>query len=98
MVEQMSAAAESLQEQAQHLLDAVAVFKLPHNAQQEARQVIHASRVSAAKATPPAPKKAIHLVHNKAAAARTEPSLASAGSKPASKSKLPSDDGDWDEF
>ncbi|MES2072403.1 MAG: methyl-accepting chemotaxis protein [Pseudomonadota bacterium] len=88
MVEQMAAAAESLQEQAKHLLDTVAVFKLPFDAsQQQAQAVIRASRQTAASTV---------------AKARTGPTKQTAAKPVGTAKKLTvaatNPDKDWEEF
>jgi methyl-accepting chemotaxis protein len=89
LVEEAAAAAESLEEQAGSLADAVAIFKLGASYQQAG---VAAKRLPAPRSAPVAARPAI-------AAQRASPPAASKSAS--SGKKLPSptaDDGDWEEF
>jgi methyl-accepting chemotaxis protein len=92
MVEQMAAAAESLQEQAQHLLDAVAVFKLPN---EPARHQVIATAVPP---VAPAKKVAVRVNAPQKQQKALPPKIATPAPQKKMAAERPASNQDWEEF
>ena len=108
LVEEMAAAASSLRNQAQELVQVVAVFKLSSDAQQAhgGLRPVPAPAPAAPRGLPAAPRPAAasaklpaKVAAPKAPAAKAAaPALPAAASKPAARAPAPGSDEDWESF
>ncbi len=97
LVEQAAAAAESLEEQAHALVQAVSVFQLENNRQPSAAEAFHASVPASAPRTPQqAPKRAAPALPHREPV-RLDPAMKAPARETARKAQ-PADDDEWAEF